>query len=177
MLRLALMYAHASKHVLQVDQRWPAHRKAGRARGCSLEVDSCAMHPYVVILGSACVHPEGSVVVTASGDRTVRMWAGTECMHVLRKHEDAVRGLVFKCLAVSSLLLIHLQATLSADSFVSVSNDTTCVLWSFSGQPLRQLYGHEVHILIFAFVLVVMSREELCILCCGHLFIRVCHVQ
>ena len=75
------------------------------------------------------------VVVTASADRTVRLWnrASGACLQVLRAHTDAVRALV----RLHPDLLP--PGTSTAEAFASTGNDGDVLLWSSDGQLQRRL--------------------------------------
>nr|CAB3264925.1 phospholipase A-2-activating protein [Phallusia mammillata] len=71
--------------------------------------------------------PRGdNLIVTASADRTVKLWRSGHCVFTLTDHKDCVRGL----------------ASLTESQFLSCSNDTTIKRWSIEGNCLQTYYGH-----------------------------------
>ena len=85
-------------------------------------------HADAVVACAFC--PSGELLLTASVDKTVRIWAGEaprDARAVLRGHGDAI-----------------LDALWSPDGQVilSVSSDKTARLWSRQGEPLAVLAGH-----------------------------------
>jgi len=71
--------------------------------------------------------PGVGVMVTGSADKTLRLWRTGKCEQILRGHTDAVRGI----------------AIISAEEFLSCSNDATVRRWNPSGECLGTYYGHE----------------------------------
>jgi len=69
---------------------------------------------------------ENEVVVTASADRSIKVWRQGCCTQTLEGHKDCVRGL----------------SAISSTQFLSCSNDTTVKRWSVEGQCLQTYYGH-----------------------------------
>ena len=98
---------------------WPAARSCGH----------CAAHEGGVL--SAQFSADGKTVLTASCDKTARLWdvASGKELRVLRGHEDRVNSAQF-----------------SADgkTVLTASLDKTARLWDVaSGKELRALRGHE----------------------------------
>ena len=62
-------------------------------------------------------------MLTASADRTVKLWRGEACVRTFSGHTDAVRTL----------------ACLPGLGFLSGSNDGTVRLWELGGECLRVL--------------------------------------
>ena len=66
-------------------------------------------------------------ILTASGDRTIKLWAGEACEHTYTGHADVVRSL----------------AIASGVGFLSASNDGTVRLWELGGSCLQVLRAGE----------------------------------
>ena len=66
-------------------------------------------------------------VLTASGDRTIKLWNGTVCAHTYSGHSDVVR-----CLA-----------WVQGVGFLSSSNDGTVRLWELGGSCLNVFQASE----------------------------------
>ena len=66
-------------------------------------------------------------IVSASADKTIRLWKGGRCEKTIQAHEDAVRAL----------------AVLPNFGFVSVGNDGMLKVWSDEGEPLQTLQASE----------------------------------
>lgn len=64
---------------------------------------------------------ESGLVLTASADRTVKLWQGDECVRTFSGHGDVVRSL----------------AEVPGVGFLSGSNDGTVRLWDLGGECLR----------------------------------------
>ena len=85
------------------------------------------------------VRTKPHLVVTASGDRTARLWNSTsgKCLRTLKGHRGHVR-----CAAFSP----------DGELVVTASDDWTAKLWSsMSGECLRTLEGHESMLRFAAF--------------------------
>lgn len=65
-------------------------------------------------------------VVTASADKTIRIWRDGKQTKVIQAHTDVVRGL----------------CRLPDGGFASCSNDATVRIWTQDGEPLQELHGH-----------------------------------
>ena len=77
----------------------------------------------------AAFSPDGRTVLTASEDKTARLWdaATGQTLHTLRGHEDSVVSAVF-----------------SGRTILTASDDNTARLWdAATGQTLQTLRGHE----------------------------------
>ena len=71
-------------------------------------------------------------VLTASADRTIKLWEGESCVQSYTGHEDVVRDL----------------ALLPGVGFVSASNDGTIRAWELGGSCLKVLrHPHTLHAL------------------------------
>ncbi|XP_004363948.1 phospholipase A2-activating protein [Capsaspora owczarzaki ATCC 30864] len=70
--------------------------------------------------------PDGDIL-TGSADKTIRVWRDGSAVKTIRGHRDCVRGL--------ALLT-------GGAGFVSCSNDSTVRIWTMSGEPLQELFGH-----------------------------------
>ncbi|CAK8685515.1 unnamed protein product [Clavelina lepadiformis] len=66
------------------------------------------------------------LIVTASADKTIKIWRTGKCSHTLEGHSDCVRSL----------------SALSLSQFLSCSNDASVKRWSVEGQCLQTYYGH-----------------------------------
>uniref|UniRef100_A0A0P4WEV7 Phospholipase A-2-activating protein n=1 Tax=Scylla olivacea TaxID=85551 RepID=A0A0P4WEV7_SCYOL len=65
-------------------------------------------------------------ILTASADKTVKLWKEGKVCTTYSGHKDCVRGL----------------AVVNATQFLSCSNDATVIRWSISGEILATYYGH-----------------------------------
>lgn len=65
-------------------------------------------------------------ILTASADKTIKLWKEGKLCTTYSGHKDCVRGL----------------AVISASQFLSCSNDATVIRWSISGEQLATYYGH-----------------------------------
>lgn len=72
------------------------------------------------------VRSHDEIVVTASADKTIKVFRSGAFVRTLTGHTDCVRGL----------------AWLKEDSFLSCSNDASVRRWSIAGQCLETYYGH-----------------------------------
>ncbi|XP_071552858.1 phospholipase A-2-activating protein isoform X1 [Panulirus ornatus] len=71
-------------------------------------------------------HQKSTSILTASADKTIKLWQdGKECK-TYSGHKDCVRGLM----------------VLSAKNFLSCSNDASVILWAITGEALSTYYGH-----------------------------------
>ena len=80
-------------------------------------------------LSSAAFSPQGTHLVTGSGDKTVKVWdfAGSRCIHTLNEHTQAVWGVAYHdC----------------GDFVVSCSMDHTAKLWDAQLGRCRQVDAH-----------------------------------
>ncbi|CAE8691703.1 unnamed protein product, partial [Polarella glacialis] len=86
----------------------------------------------------ACFSPDGSKVLTASGDRTARLWsvATGECLQKLSGHSAALYTAVFSP---------------SGRKVLTASHDKTARVFDLGGGPVRVLSGHRAHIYRAAF--------------------------
>lgn len=78
----------------------------------------------VVVLPS-----EGSTspsILTASADKTIKLWKEGKVCTTYSGHKDCVRGL----------------AVINPTQFLSCSNDATVIRWSISGELMATYYGH-----------------------------------
>ena len=66
---------------------------------------------------------EAERILTASGDRTIKLWAGEACEHTYTGHADVVRSL----------------AIASGVGFLSASNDGSVRAWELGGDCLKVL--------------------------------------
>lgn len=69
---------------------------------------------------------DGNTFLTASADRTIRLWKGDKEIQRFVGHTDVVRKLLL----------------LPGNKFASASNDGTIRIWSLSGEVLATLTGH-----------------------------------
>ena len=69
-------------------------------------------------------------MVTASADKSIKLWKAGASTHTLTGHTDAVRSL----------------AVISSSEFLSAGNDASVRRWSTSGDCLGTYYGHENYI-------------------------------
>merc|ERR1719460_69224 len=74
--------------------------------------------------------PEVGVMVTASADKTIKLWKAGKCTNTLKGHTDAVRAL----------------AVVDKTQFLSASNDAHVRRWSSSGDCLGTYSGHTNYI-------------------------------
>lgn len=65
-------------------------------------------------------------ILTASADKTIKMWKEGKVCVTYNGHKDCVRDI----------------AVLNADRFLSCSNDASVILWAISGECLSTFYGH-----------------------------------
>lgn len=65
-------------------------------------------------------------VLTASADKTIKLWKDGKVCKTFTGHKDCVRDL----------------AVLNAEHFLSCSNDASVMLWAISGGCLSTFYGH-----------------------------------
>ncbi|KAG0717763.1 Phospholipase A-2-activating protein [Chionoecetes opilio] len=77
----------------------------------------------VVLPSEGCSSPS---FLTASADKTVKLWKEGKVCTTYSGHKDCVRGLT----------------VISATQFLSCSNDATVIRWSISGELLATHYGH-----------------------------------
>ncbi|KAG7174341.1 Phospholipase A-2-activating protein-like [Homarus americanus] len=69
-------------------------------------------------------------VLTASADKTIKLWLDETERKTFTGHKDCVRGLTF----------------LNPRHFLSCSNDACVILWSITGEALSTYYGHTNYI-------------------------------
>ena len=82
-------------------------------------------------MGHAAFSPDGKLVVTASADKTARLWevASGQVLRELPGHQDWVR---------------HAAFSPDGKLVVTASDDKTARLWDVAtGQALRELRGHQ----------------------------------
>lgn len=75
--------------------------------------------------------------ITASADKLIKLWKGTIAKIVFKGHTEAVRALT----------RINSDDNEKASSlFASASNDGSVRIWSFEGDSITVLYGHDSYI-------------------------------
>ncbi|CAB3368543.1 Hypothetical predicted protein [Cloeon dipterum] len=79
---------------------------------------------------SAIELPGSKLLVTASADKSIKIWEGPKCQKTITGHEDCVRGL----------------AGVSLNEFLSCANDATVRMWTVNGDCLGVFYGHSNYI-------------------------------
>jgi WD40 repeat protein/CHAT domain-containing protein len=80
-------------------------------------------------VNSAVFSPDGNQILTASGDKTVRLWdTSGNLLTVLRGHEDEVNSAVFSP---------------DGNRILTASGDNTVRLWDTSGKLIAEFRGHE----------------------------------
>ena len=70
------------------------------------------------------------LVLTASADRTIKLWSGGECVKTFSGHADVVRTL----------------ALVPGVGFLSGSNDGTVRLWDLGGECLRTIQASDTFV-------------------------------
>ena len=96
---------------------------------------------------SAAFSPDGRRIVTASDDRTARVWdvqTGEE-IAALREHTAPVRSAVFSPdgLRVVSTQMAQRSGDVTSDNNTVTSNDSIALLWdALSGRVIRRFEGH-----------------------------------
>ena len=73
---------------------------------------------------------ENGNVVTASADKTIRVWHGGACVGTVTGHTDCIRAL----------------APVPGLGFLSAANDATLRLWSADGEALQEYVGHTAYV-------------------------------
>lgn len=114
-----------------------------------------------------CIATHGGLVASGSWDHDVRVWRGTETLHVLSVHTQNVWAVQFvdsnRLLTAGADKLIYLHnletkqaqkfaghsdavrglALLTPELFASVSNDATLRLWTMNGRSVCQVHAHD----------------------------------
>ncbi|KAK8736396.1 hypothetical protein OTU49_004977 [Cherax quadricarinatus] len=67
-----------------------------------------------------------TTMLTASADKTIKLWINEKECRTFTGHKDCVRGLT----------------VLNAKHFLSCSNDASVILWAITGEALATYYGH-----------------------------------
>ncbi|HXL90647.1 MAG TPA: CHAT domain-containing protein [Streptosporangiaceae bacterium] len=100
---------------------------------------------------SVAFSPDGALLASASGDRTVRLWnpaTGTS-LRTLTGHADAVRGVAF---SPDGALLASASRSPDSSMLASAGNDQTVRIWDpAAGTQVRELAGHTGRIFAVTF--------------------------
>merc|ERR1711933_654847 len=82
------------------------------------------------VLSSASFSPDGYSVVTASSDKTARIWSATtgECRQILMGHDEGVWSAVF---------------SVDGSSVLTTAGDGTAKVWNTSNGKCMQTLAHD----------------------------------
>ena len=87
----------------------------------------CVLSGHVAAVWDIAVVPGKQQLLTASADKSIRLWESGRTKHTFYGHTDCVRGL----------------AVISLSQFLSCSNDASVKRWSIDGDCLQTYYGHK----------------------------------
>lgn len=110
---------------------WDTTAKLWQSDGsiiCTLSGHSAAVWAVEFLQHSSSVSE--LITLTASADKTIKMWKGESPFQIFKGHTDCVRAL----------------AVIDSKRFLSAANDATVRLWITSGECVSVFYGHTNYI-------------------------------
>jgi len=113
---------YLSKFGTLISGSWDKTAKVWFNKKCTMTLSG-----HELAVWCTAILPGVGVMVTGSADKTIRLWRTGKCELILKGHTDAVRGL----------------ALISAEEFLSCSNDASVRRWNTKGDCIGTYYGHE----------------------------------